>query len=119
MLNSVLYCSLCELKLLNVLNVLSDDENKGISLPEQTLDDNLVILLTIYVCTLYLNTYLVVLVSIFMYSFENAQNDCNFFLTFHYIYFLLLFKIRPQFFFRTADVTGDCTLPEKVEMVSK
>lgn len=24
---------------------------------------------------------------------------------------------RPQFFFRTADVTGDCILPEKVEMV--
>ena len=24
---------------------------------------------------------------------------------------------RPQFFFRTADVTGTCTLPEKVEMV--
>lgn len=25
---------------------------------------------------------------------------------------------RPQFFFRTADVTGTCTLPEAVEMVS-
>lgn len=24
---------------------------------------------------------------------------------------------RPQFFFRTADVTGECLLPEKVEMV--
>jgi len=26
-------------------------------------------------------------------------------------------KYRPQFFFRTADVTGSCTLPEGVEMV--
>ncbi|GMH41500.1 hypothetical protein BSKO_09410 [Bryopsis sp. KO-2023] len=26
-------------------------------------------------------------------------------------------KYRPQFFFRTADVTGEVTLPEKVEMV--
>lgn len=26
---------------------------------------------------------------------------------------------RPQFFFRTADVTGDCTLPEGVEMVNE
>lgn len=24
---------------------------------------------------------------------------------------------RPQFFFRTADVTGECILPENVEMV--
>jgi elongation factor Tu len=24
---------------------------------------------------------------------------------------------RPQFFFRTADITGICKLPEKVEMV--
>ena len=27
------------------------------------------------------------------------------------------YLIRPQFFFRTADVTGTCLLPEKVEMV--
>ena len=26
---------------------------------------------------------------------------------------------RPQFFFRTADVTGTCTLPTGVEMVSE
>ena len=31
--------------------------------------------------------------------------------TLHYIYY------RPQFFFRTADVTGDIKLPESVEMV--
>jgi elongation factor Tu len=30
---------------------------------------------------------------------------------------LLPFPYRPQFFFRTADVTGECVLPEKVEMV--
>jgi elongation factor Tu len=26
-------------------------------------------------------------------------------------------KYRPQFYFRTTDVTGSCTLPENVEMV--
>lgn len=30
-----------------------------------------------------------------------------------YFYYLS----RPQFFFRTADITGDCMLPENVEMV--
>ena len=30
---------------------------------------------------------------------------------------LSLLLCRPQFFFRTADVTGECILPEKVEMV--
>ena len=28
-----------------------------------------------------------------------------------------MYRGRPQFFFRTADVTGTCLLPEKVEMV--
>jgi translation elongation factor EF-Tu-like GTPase len=32
-------------------------------------------------------------------------------------HFLTSLAHRPQFFFRTADVTGDITLPENVEMV--
>ena len=31
--------------------------------------------------------------------------------------FVFFFIRRPQFFFRTADVTGTCKLPEGVEMV--
>jgi elongation factor Tu len=40
------------------------------------------------------------------------------FLFYFYIYLRALFlSNRPQFFFRTADVTGSCKLPEGVEMV--
>lgn len=34
-----------------------------------------------------------------------------------FLFVILTSPPRPQFFFRTADVTGDITLPENVEMV--
>jgi elongation factor Tu len=38
-------------------------------------------------------------------------------LSFFSFLLLTVFFDRPQFFFRTADVTGACKLPENVEMV--
>ena len=54
-----------------------------------------------------------------MYFTDMSSKDSKFMLMFYNIHFISILSqlIRPQLFFRTADVTGVCHLPEKVEMV--